>query len=49
MLTSLITKEASRIFVVGLFLAILEMIRDNNIKFEKTKTFSDIHISKVTK
>ena len=49
MLTSLITKESSRIFVVGLFLAILEMIRDNNIKFEQTKTFSDIHISKVTK
>ena len=49
MLTSLITKEASRIFVVGLFLAILEMIRDNNIKFEQTKTFSDIHISKVIK
>ena len=49
MLTSLITKESSRIFVVGLFLAILEMIRDNNIKFKQTETFSDIHISKVTK
>ena len=49
MLTSLITKESSRIFVVGLFLAILEMIRDNNIKFKQTETFSDIHISKVVK
>lgn len=49
MLTSIITKESSRIFVVGLFLAILEMIRDNNIKFKQTETFSDIHISKVVK
>ena len=47
MLTSLISKDSSRIFVVGLFLAILEMVRDNDIKFKQTKTFSDIHISKV--
>ena len=49
MLTSLISKDSSRIFVVGLFLAILEMVRDNDIKFKQTKTFSDIHISKVGK
>ena len=49
MLTSLISKDSSRIFVVGLFLAILEMVRDNDIKFKQTKTFSDIHISKAGK
>ena len=49
MLTSLISKDSSRIFVVGLFLAILEMVRDNDIKFKQTKTFSDIHISKAEK
>ena len=49
MLTSLISKDSSRIFVVGLFLAILEMVRDNDIKFKQAKTFSDIHISKAEK
>ena len=49
MLTSLITKGSSRIYVVGLFLAILELVRENKIKFKQTKTFSDIHISKVGK
>ena len=46
MLTSLIDKDSSRIYIVGLFLAILELVRENKIKFKQTKTFSDIHISK---
>ena len=48
LLTSLIDKDSSRIYVIGLFLAILELVRENKISFKQTKTFSDIHISRVS-
>jgi segregation and condensation protein A len=48
LLTSLIDKDSSRIYFIGLFLAILELVRENKISFKQTKTYSDIHISKVS-
>ena len=47
-LTSLFSKDSNRMYVVGLFLAILELVRENKINIKQTKTFSDIHISRVS-
>ena len=47
LLTDLISKDSSRIYVIGLFLAILELIRIKDINFKQTSNFSDIELFKV--
>ena len=45
-LSSLITTNVSKMYVIGLFLAILELIKSNKIQFKQVNNFSDIKISK---
>ena len=45
-LTDVITKK-SKIYVVSLFLAILELIRLEEINFKQTQNFSDMIISRI--
>ena len=46
-LKDLISKDSTRIYVIGLFLAILELIRIKNIEFKQIDNFSDIELVKV--
>ena len=43
-LSSLITKDISKIYLIGLFLAILELIKTDRVTFKQVKNFSDIKI-----
>tara|TARA_B100001750_G_C15479424_1_gene584480 strand:- start:332 stop:1054 length:723 start_codon:yes stop_codon:yes gene_type:complete len=43
-LSSLITKDISKIYLIGLFLAILELIKTDRVTFKQVKNFSDIEI-----
>ena len=43
-LSSLITKGISKIYLIGLFLAILELIKTDRVTFKQVKNFSDIEI-----
>ena len=43
-LSSLITKGISKIYLIGLFLAILELIKTDKVTFKQVKNFSDIEI-----
>ena len=47
LLTDLISKDSSRIYVIGLFLAILELIRVKDIDFKQTSNFSNIELIRV--
>lgn len=47
LLTDLISKDSSRIYVIGLFLAILELIRLKDIDFKQTSNFSNIELIRV--
>jgi len=47
LLTDLIRKDSSRIYAIGLFLAILELIRLKDIDFKQTSNFSNIELIKV--
>ena len=47
LLTDLIRKDSSRIYVIGLFLAILELIRLKDIDFKQTSNFSNIELIRV--
>ena len=47
-LSSLITRDMSKIYLIGIFLAILELIKTDKITFKQVKNFSDIEILKVS-
>tara|TARA_B100000959_G_C14963509_1_gene616768 strand:- start:936 stop:1658 length:723 start_codon:yes stop_codon:yes gene_type:complete len=46
-LSSLVSKDVSKIYLIGLFLAILELIKSDKINFKQIDNFSDIKISRV--
>ena len=39
-----LTKDISKMYLIGLFLAILELIKTDKITFKQVKNFSDIKI-----
>ena len=47
-LSSLINNEISKMYVIGLFLAILELIKSAQIDFVQIENFSDIKILRVS-
>ena len=47
LLTTLVNEDSNRIHLIGIFLAILELIRVNEIDFKQTRNFSDIKLIKL--